>query len=128
MAELKRILHVDDDADIRTIVEISLGSVGGFTVESYGSGVEAVANASAFQPDLFLLDVMMPGMTGEETWMELRRLPGLEQVPVIFITAKVQSEASATLVQMGALGVIAKPFNPVELPDLLRAVWEREQR
>ncbi|MCI2395069.1 response regulator [Aliiroseovarius sediminis] len=125
MTELQRILHVDDDADIRTIVELSLCSIGGLTVQSCSSGREAVASALAFQPDLFLLDMMMPGMTGEETWTELRRLPGLEQVPVIFMTAKVQNEVSVTLKQLGALDVIAKPFDPVGLPTLLHAAWHR---
>ncbi|WP_289042845.1 response regulator [uncultured Aliiroseovarius sp.] len=125
MSELKKVLHVDDDADIRTIVELSLGSIGGYTLLSCESGRKAIAKAPSFQPDLFLLDLMMPGMTGEETWRELRRLPRLEQVPVIFMTAKVQSDVSEALIQIGALDVIAKPFNPLELPVSLRAAWDR---
>ncbi len=123
MAGLQRILMVDDDSDIRTVAEISLTAVGGFTVEVCGSGREALERAPAFGPDLILLDVMMPGMDGPTTLKGLREIPALAQTPVIFMTAKVQPQEVAQLVACGALDVLAKPFDPMALPDALRRIW-----
>ena len=123
MTELQRILMADDDSDIRTVAEISLTAVGGFTVEVCGSGREALERAPAFGPDLILLDVMMPGMDGPTTLKGLREIPALAQTPVIFMTAKVQPREVAQLVACGALDVLAKPFDPMALPDALRRIW-----
>ncbi len=123
MAGLQRILMVDDDSDIRTVAEISLTAVGGFTVEVCASGPEALEKAPAFGPDLILLDVMMPGMDGPTTLKGLREIPALAQTPVIFMTAKVQPQEVAQLVACGALDVLAKPFDPMALPDALRRIW-----
>lgn len=123
MAGLQRILMVDDDSDIRTVAEISLTAVGGFTVEVCASGPEALEKAPAFGPDLILLDVMMPGMDGPTTLKGLREIPALAQTPVIFMTAKVQPREVAQLVACGALDVLAKPFDPMALPDALRRIW-----
>ena len=125
MPTLDTVLHVDDDEDIRTIVGLALGSLGGMTVVSCSSGDEALVEVVNCHPDLFLLDVMMPGMTGQETWKKLRQLPGLENVPVIFMTAKAQDEVSNSLIEMGALDVITKPFNPVNLATHLRKSFRR---
>lgn len=123
MAGLQRILMVDDDSDIRTVAEISLTAVGGFTVEVCASGPEALEKAPAFGPDLILLDVMMPGMDGPTTLKGLREIPALAQTPVIFMTAKVQPQEVAQLVACGALDVLAKPFDPMALSDALRRIW-----
>ncbi len=123
MAGLQRILMVDDDSDIRTVAEISLTAVGGFTVEVCATGPEALEKAPAFGPDLILLDVMMPGMDGPTTLKGLREIPALAQTPVIFMTAKVQPREVAQLVACGALDVLAKPFDPMALPDALRRIW-----
>lgn len=123
MAGLQRILMVDDDSDIRTVAQISLTAVGGFTVEVCGSGPEALERAPAFGPDLILLDVMMPGMDGPTTLRRLREIPALAQTPVIFMTAKVQPQEVVQLKACGAMGVLAKPFDPMALPDSLRRIW-----
>ncbi len=123
MPALKRILMVDDDADIRTIAHLSLTAVGGFTVELCGSGPEAIQKAGAFAPDLILLDVMMPGMDGPTTLNGLRQIPSLAQTPVVFMTAKVQPQEIAQLVACGAMDVLAKPFDPMTLPDALQRIW-----
>ena len=124
MAGLQRILMVDDDSDIRTVAELSLTAVGGFTVKMCGSGIEALEWAPAFGPDLILLDVMMPGMDGPSTLKRLREIPALAQTPVIFMTAKVQPQEVAQLKASGALAVIAKPFDPMALPDSLQRIWD----
>lgn len=123
MGDLRRILLVDDELDIRTVAQISLTAVGGFTVEACGSGPEAIEKAPAFLPDLFLLDVMMPGMDGPTTLNKLREVPSLAQTPAIFLTAKVQPHEIAQLMACGALDVLAKPFDPMALPDSLRRIW-----
>ena len=97
--------------------------MGGFTVELCSSGREAIQKASAFAPDLFLLDVMMPGMDGPTTLKELREIVGLENTPAVFMTAKVQAHEVARLKAIGALDVLPKPFDPMSLPDSLLRIW-----
>jgi len=83
----RRVMYVEDDPDIRAIAEIALQDVGGFTAALCESGTEALAVAPGFAPELVLLDVMMPGMDGRSTLRALRQLPGMAEVPVIFMTA-----------------------------------------
>jgi CheY-like chemotaxis protein len=122
---LNRILHVDDDEDIRTVTRIALEVVGGFTVLQCNSGQEALARAEAFAPDLILLDVMMPGIDGEQTFQKLREIPTLVDLPIVFATAKVHEQSMTQLFAIGAAGVVAKPFDPIELPNTLRSIWNR---
>ncbi|OIQ69977.1 response regulator ArlR [mine drainage metagenome] len=123
MENLPKILHVEDDADIREIALIALETVGGLTVEQCASGKDALLRVSAFQPDLFLLDVMMPCMTGEETLLAFRAMPQFSSTPVIFMTAKAQHSEVEKLKQHGALDVITKPFDPMELANQILAIW-----
>ena len=120
---LQRILHVEDEPDIRAVARVALESVGGFTVEMASSGKEALEKAPSFAPDLILLDVMMPEMDGPATLAELRKLPGLGDTPVIFMTAKVMDTERASYKELGAIDVIAKPFDPMTLSDQIRAIW-----
>ena len=122
-APLTRLLYVEDDADIRAIATMALEMVGGFTINACSSGIEALAAAGNFKPDLLLLDVMMPEMDGPSTLSGLRNLEQTAVTPVIFMTAKVQTTEMAYYLSLGALGVIAKPFDPMTLPDQLRQMW-----
>lgn len=122
---LNKVLYVEDEDDIRTIAQLALEAVGGLTLKSCSSGEEAVQAAISFAPDLILLDVMMPGMDGPSTLAALHKLDPLKDVPVIFMTAKVQPSEIAHYRSLGALDVIAKPFDPMTLADQVRAVWER---
>lgn len=124
MTKLQRILHVDDDEDIRSITDIALKLVGQFDLLQCASGRKATEKAEVFRPDLFLLDYMMPEMDGEQTFRELRSLPGLGRVPVVFMTARVDNEFANRLRRDGALDVIAKPFDPMDLANQLRALWQ----
>jgi CheY-like chemotaxis protein len=121
---LQRILFVEDDPDIQTIARMSLEAVGGFRVLACASGSEALERVGPFSPDLILLDVMMPGMDGLATLEALRRLPVAAQVPVVFMTAKVQAQEVARYREIGAVDVIAKPFDPMALPAVVRTIWE----
>ena len=123
MSELKKILYVEDETDIQAVAKIALENVGGFTLEVCSSGAEALEKAPGFAPDLFLLDVMMPGMDGPATFQALRKLPGLENTPAIFMTAKVQPSEVESYKAMGAMEVIAKPFDPMTLSEQIKAVW-----
>ncbi|GGB43520.1 response regulator [Oceanisphaera marina] len=121
---LSRILYVEDDDDIREIAQLALEMVGGFNVLLCASGEQALEQAAAFAPDLILLDVMMPGMDGPSTLVALRQIPALAHTPVAFMTAKIQPQEIAAYKAMGALDVIAKPFDPILLPEQVTAIWQ----
>jgi CheY-like chemotaxis protein len=123
MSNLKKILHVDDDEDIRTITQMSLEMVGGFILEQCASGKEALIVAPKFGPDLLLLDVMMPEMSGEQLWHKLMLLPQLAGTPVIFMTAKVERSFLSHLRVDGALAIVEKPFDPMELSQQIVEAW-----
>jgi len=126
-SSLSRLLYVDDDPTLTLLTRISLERVGGFTVRTCASGTEALSVVEAFAPDLILLDVMMPVMDGPATLRALRELPSLDLVPVVFMTAKVQDAEMARYRELGAADVIGKPYDPVKLPELVRAIWERSR-
>lgn len=123
--ELRKILHVDDDADIRTIAQIALETVGGFEIMQCDSGQQALEVAPVFAPDLLLLDVMMPDMDGEETLRALRTITVTRDTPAIFMTAKANSSSRAALLASGGFEVIVKPFDPMTLSQEIREVWNR---
>jgi two-component system OmpR family response regulator len=125
---LKRVLLVEDDPDVQVVTEFALSSVGGFSVVVCGSGREALDRVEAFAPDLILLDVMMAGMDGPTTLQALARIPTVVDIPVVFMTAKVQPSETARYREMGSAAVIGKPFDPMTLADTLRAIWERHRR
>ncbi len=127
MSDLPKILHVEDDADIREIALISLETVGGLAVVQCASGHEAIDCVAEVAPDLFLLDVMMPGISGEETLVLLRAMPGFATTPAIFMTAKAQSNEVEKLKALGALAVITKPFDPMTLAEEILAIWRSAQ-
>ncbi|QQA42031.1 response regulator [Pelagovum pacificum] len=115
-----RILHVEDDDDIREIAKLSLELDPEFEVKQCASGPDALQCASDFAPDLLLMDVMMPGMSGEQLLTELRLLPGFETTPAIFMTARAQPNEVQSLRERGAIEVIVKPFDPMTLADQIR--------
>lgn len=114
-----RVLVVDDDADVQTLISAALGQAGGYTVEACPSSVEAVPRARAFEPHVILLDVMMPEADGPETLKRLRADAATAHIPVIFISASVDEHDGGQFREMGALGAIPKPFDPAVLPATL---------
>ncbi len=124
MSDLKRILYVDDEPSVSQVAILVLQKIGGFEVLACTSGQEALDQAEAFQPDLLLLDVMMPEMDGPATLKKLRALPVAADVPVIFMTGQTRSEEVVALKALGAIDVIAKPFDPTRLPDQVRSAWQ----
>jgi CheY-like chemotaxis protein len=123
VTSLQKILFVEDDPDIQMVAQLALEAVGGYTVQMCSSGKEALAVAEQFAPDLILLDVMMPGMDGPTTLMELRKKPSLTHTPVVFMTARVQRHEIEQYLAMGAADVISKPFDPMTLSAQVADIW-----
>ncbi|MFD1193818.1 response regulator [Seohaeicola saemankumensis] len=123
MEELKRILFVEDDIDVVQLLNISLTNVGGYDVHGFTKGTDALEKAREINPQLVLLDVMMPEMDGPTTFKRLRLLDGLSNTPIVFLTAKVSTAEKNQLFALGAVAVIEKPFDPMTLPDKLLAAW-----
>lgn len=115
-----RILHVDDEPDIRDVVELSLGLDPAFSVRSCASGTDALAMATGWAPDMILCDVMMPVMDGPATLARLRECPQTVNIPVVFMTARAQTRELEHFKSLGATGVIAKPFDPMTLANAVR--------
>lgn len=115
-------LIVDDDGDIREIARLSLELVGGWAVSEAECGSDAIARARALSPDVILLDVMMPGLDGVATLRILSHHPRTSHIPVIFLTAKSQNGELRRLEAAGACGLIAKPFDPMRLPQEIEAI------
>lgn len=123
--QLEKILYAEDEPDIQSIAQMALEMMGGYTLKVCNNGQEALDSAEAFAPDLILMDVMMPQMDGPSALQEMRKIPALANTPVIFMTAKVQSHEVDEYKAMGAIDVIAKPFDPMTLPETVKTLWER---
>ena len=117
-----RILYVDDEPDLREIAVMSLELAADFEVRECASGMDALAEAARWQPDIVLLDVMMPGLDGPETSRRLREQSDTAHIPFAFITAKAQPADIEARMSVGALAVIAKPFGPIKLADKVRVL------
>jgi CheY-like chemotaxis protein len=115
-----RTLSVDDEPDIREIIDLALGLDPLFMVRECSSGRDALRDAADWRPDLILLDVMMPVMDGLATLAELRADSHTAMIPVVFMTARTQAYERERFKSLGAAGVIAKPFDPMRLPSLVR--------
>jgi len=120
---LSKVCYVEDDVDIQRIVRMSLERIGKMQVEIVADPTAAIDAILAFQPDLVLLDWMMPVLDGPALFRQMRERPELRGLPVVFITAKASQRELDELRKMGAAGVLSKPFSPKDLPDQLRAIW-----
>ncbi len=127
MSELQRVLYVEDEPDIQAVAKLALEVVGELTVQVCSNGDEALAKAVDFDAQLLLLDVMMPGMDGPTTLGKLRELSAYAETPAIFMTAKVQPSEVAHLKSLGAIEVIAKPFDPMSLATTLKRLYASTQ-
>jgi two-component system OmpR family response regulator len=120
---LKHVLYVDDDADIREIVQMSLTLDGDLSVDVCDGGECAFTQMRTAPPDLVMLDVMMPGMDGPSILARMRADADLKHIPVIFMTAKASPSEVARFRGLTAIGVIAKPFDPMALGTQVKALW-----
>ena len=111
----KRILVIDDEDDIREVAQLCLETVGGWEVMTAACGSEGLVKAETQQPDAILLDVMMPDMDGPTTFHKLKGNPATEDIPVVFLTAKVQAAEQRRFAELGVKAVLTKPFDPLML-------------
>ncbi len=121
---LQRILLADDEPDILEISKIALETVGGFEVSVCTSGRTLLERLSEFEPDLIIVDVLMPDMTGPEVLREVRRRPELNSVPVVYLTGVIQEDELEELRGTGVADVILKPFDPMTLADRINGIWK----
>jgi DNA-binding response OmpR family regulator len=120
VSELKKIVLIDDEKAIQTLAKMALEKLSGFEVVTYDSGKEAIANIVTQNPDLILLDVIMPEMEGPEVLSHLRELKELDNTPVFFVTGKNSEDEKKELLILGADDVISKPFDPMKLASLIK--------
>jgi len=110
-----KVVFVEDNDDIRDIARLSFDLSGIFEVQEFSSGAECLAQSSGLAPDIFLLDVMMPGMSGPDLLVALRAIDRFSSVPVVFLTARANQDELADLYSLGVSDVITKPFDPRSL-------------
>ena len=127
MTETVSILYVDDEPDIRLIVEMSLRMRPDITVRTAGSGEEALDLLidQGWRPDVLMVDVMMPGLTGPDVLAALLEEPATADLPVIFVTARARPQDLDAYIGQGARGVITKPFDPMKFADQVLALLGR---
>ena len=118
----KRVLLIDDEDNVREVAQMSLELMAGWEVTAVANGAEGIEQARALQPDVILLDVMMPGMDGPTTFQKLQADEGTKAIPVILLTAKAQAAERQRLQALGVVAVLTKPFDPVELPRQIESL------
>lgn len=118
----RKILIIDDEDDIREVAALSLETVAGWEVLVANSGVAGLERARTEKPDAILLDVMMPGMDGPSTFRELQKTPTTAAIPVILLTAKVQSADQRRFADLGVRAVLTKPFDPLTLASQMEKI------
>lgn len=115
MMKLNRVMLVEDDPDIQTVVRLSLKMRGVADVLVLGNGEECLAQVAGYNPEVILLDVMMPRLDGYETCRRLQENPATRKIPIIFLTAKAQQYEIGRGMELGATGYLTKPFDPMTL-------------
>jgi len=123
MTKLTKVLYAEDEADIREIATLALETIGELETATCESGVSVIDLAMEFQPQLILLDVMMPDMDGPTTLQALMAHPQLSHIPVIFLTAKILPDEITRFKALGAIDVISKPFDPMTLAEKIEQIW-----
>ena len=128
MQPLVRILYAEDEPDIQQLVSQTLEVLGGFTLKICNKGLEALNEIEAFNPQLLIFDVMMPDLDGPGALKEIRKIEAYKEIPVIFMTAKVQIPEVQGYFGIGVVDVIAKLFNPITLAEQIQVTWAKECR
>ena len=120
---LRRISYVDDDGDIRAVAKLALEDVAGYQVQLLSNGTDALSLIPDFDPDVILLDHMMPVMDGVETYHALRSTGATARTPIIFMTARIHGGDRNAYRGLDIAGVIPKPFDPMSLAREIEALW-----
>jgi DNA-binding response OmpR family regulator len=119
-----RVLVVDDDAPIRLLCRVNLEAEGMEVLEAV-DGADGLELARSERPDVVLLDVMLPKLDGWRVAEALLEDPRTGEIPIVFLTARAELRDQARGLEIGGIDYITKPFNPVELADLIRSLLER---
>lgn len=124
MNELKKILYAEDEVDVQTVVELTVQTLSNYEIKVCDNGKKLLECVEEYNPDLILLDVMMPEMDGPTTFKNLQINEKTKNIPVVFMTAKAQVHEIENLKETGISGVITKPFDPVSLCGDIEKIWE----
>jgi len=125
MKELKKILYAEDEPDVQTVVELTVQTMSDYQIKVCDNGKKLLDCVEEYNPDLILLDVMMPEMDRPTTFKILQADENTKKIPVIFMTAKAQVQEIEIYKKTGALGVIIKPFDPINLCDEIQEIWSK---
>lgn len=117
-----KVLVIDDEEDNRQIANLALTMIGGWTVIEADGGEAGLRLAEAEKPDVILLDFVMPSMNGLDTLKALRKNPSTDKIPVIFVSTRSLQEREKELMEAGAQGILQKPFNPTQLPEMIKSI------
>ena len=128
MKELKKILYAEDEPDIQTIVGTIIEALSDYEIKICGDGEQLLECVDEYNPDLILLDVMMPKMDGPTTFKNLQENEKTQNIPVIFMTAKAQVHEIKNFQEAGIIGIITKPFDPVQLCSNISDIWEENTK
>ena len=125
MRKLKKIIYVDDQMDILLVAKYALSEIGEYEVLMCESGTEALAKIEEYNPDLIILDVMMPELDGPQTLSQIREIESFKTTPTIFITAKTFPNEVTNLMScdVDVIGVIPKPFDPITISTTIQSTW-----
>lgn len=123
-SELKHVLYVDDEPDMRMLVQLSLENMGDIKTTLCETAQKAVESATTDKPQMIILDVMMPDMDGPSALHYIRNIPQLSDIPVVFLTGQSDRDHAQKLRELGANGVLSKPFNINTLSDQVKAIWK----
>lgn len=124
MKELKKILYAEDEPDVQTIVELTIKSMSNYEIKICENGRKLLECVEEYNPDLILLDVMMPEMDGITTFKKLKDSQSTKDIPVVFVTAKAQVHEVGKFKEMGSWGVITKPFKVMNLCNDIQEIWD----
>lgn len=119
-----QIVHVDDDVDILAVLKVALEALGSYCVTSFSSGAEALENLGVISPDLIILDLSMPGMDGREVIRKITQDQALGDTPVVFLTAQKSEATTRELLELGAVAVLPKPFDPFSFHHEITSILE----
>lgn len=126
MKELKKILYAEDEPDVQTIVELTIQTMSDYEIKICNNGKLLLDCVEEYNPDLILLDVMMPEMDGPTTFKNLLANEKTKDISVIFVTAKAQVQEVEKYKEIGALGVITKPFKMMNFCDEIKEIWDNK--
>ena len=126
--EIRKVLLAEDEEDIQKVAKMSLQFQARWEVVLAGNGEECLNKVSVEQPDLILLDAMMPRMDGYETCRRLKADPATRDIPVIFLTAKAQEAEIRKGLELGAIGYLVKPFDPMRLAAQIRQILDTREK